>query len=82
MPENNVAATTISVSWDHVHNFTTTIITRDHYYDYEVKYCLVCDQLATASGIPTNKHFRHPKGCKCYWCVWCLCSELNARERG
>lgn len=70
-----------SQAWiDHDHEFITTTITRDHYYDYDVKFCVTCDAEAGKSGIPSNKHFEHPKGCKCYWCVWCDCDKLRQRE--
>ncbi len=24
----------------------------------------------------------HPRGCECYWCVYCDCPELIKREQG
>ncbi len=73
---------TIKLDWpNHEHQFTQTIKTTDHYNDVEINHCVLCDRAASASGIPTKKHFEHPKGCKCYWCVYCDCPELIAREK-
>ena len=65
---------------EHIHEFITSIVTRDHYYDYEVEHCVICDNEASKLGLPTNRHFEHPKGCKCYWCVWCVCDGVVKRE--
>lgn len=71
----------VKLDWpNHQHVFRTLIVTRDHYYDEELIYCIICDKAAKQSNIPHNKHFEHPKGCKCYWCVYCECDNLRKRE--
>lgn len=72
---------TLTFDWaNHQHLMYTAIVTHDHYYDEEVTACRLCDRASAQSGIPTNKHFTHPKGCKCYWCAYCKCNELRKRE--
>lgn len=66
---------------NHQHSFRTIIHTSDHYYEESVTYCILCNEMAIQSGIPDNRHFEHPKGCKCHWCVYCLCSKLCEREK-
>ena len=58
----------VKMDWpNHEHQFHQIIKTTDHYNDEVVNYCLICDQMVSQSGIPTDRHFEHPKGCKCYW---------------
>ena len=72
---------TLKLDWpDHEHFFYTVTITQDHYNDIEFKACRLCDEAASQSGISSNKHFEHPRGCKCYWCVYCQCPKLLERE--
>ncbi len=72
----------LKLDWpNHQHVFTQVVKTTDHYNDVEINYCLLCNQAASQSGISRNKHFEHPKGCKCYWCVYCDCSKLLEREK-
>lgn len=71
----------LKLDWpNHEHNFLQVIRTTDHYNDVEINFCTLCDQMASQSDIPTKRHFEHPKGCKCYWCVYCDCDKLRARE--
>lgn len=74
---------TIKLDWpNHQHVFTETTKTRDHYNDEVINHCTICDSAASVSGIPSREHHKHPKGCKCYLCEYCKCSELMDRERG
>lgn len=53
----------------------------DHYSgDVERDVCVWCEAAASKSGIAVKEHFKHPKGCKCYWCVFCECQEVLQRE--
>ena len=73
---------TVTLDWpNHQHVFKDSTRTRDHYYDYTITHCVLCDKAAEASGISTKEHHKHPKGCKCYWCIYCPCTELVAREK-
>ena len=73
---------TLKIDWpNHRHGFQQVIVTTDHYNDVEINFCGLCDEAAKQSGIPDNKHFEHPKGCKCYWCIYCKCSKLLKREK-
>lgn len=73
----------LKIDWpNHQHTFKTHIVTLDHYVDEAVKFCTLCEEIANQSGIPTRQHYKHPKGCKCYWCVYCTCPELYKRETG
>lgn len=73
---------TITLDWpNHEHVFTTTVRTTDHYNDVEINHCTLCDRAAKTSGIQVHEHYKHPKGCKCYWCIYCNCAELVAREK-
>jgi len=65
---------------NHEHFYQRIILTRDHYGDVEIIFCRICDQAASQSGIPGNRHFEHPKGCRCYWCAYCRCPKLLERE--
>ncbi len=47
----------------------------------DVKVCHWCEGAANASTIPNNKHYEHPKGCQCYYCVECKCEDLRKREK-
>lgn len=72
----------LKLNWpDHLHFFTHVIRTTDHHHHTEINYCRLCNQAAGQSGILTNRHFEHPKGCKCYWCVYCRCPQLLEREK-
>jgi hypothetical protein len=71
----------LKLDWsNHEHAMTQVVKTTDHYNDVEINYCHLCNEMASQSGIPTKKHYEHPKGCKCYWCVYCDCPELVKRE--
>lgn len=73
----------VPIDWqNHQHQIHQTIKTSDHYNDEEINHCLICDSLAANSGIPTREHYKHPKGCLCYWCVYCVCNEVRKREGG
>ena len=73
---------TVKLDWpNHEHVFTQTTRTTDHYNDVEINHCVLCDRASAASGITTREHHKHPKGCKCYWCVYCNCDKLQERER-
>ena len=53
-----------------------------HHSDDEIAdVCILCDIAAEKSNIPTVRHFEHPEGCKCYWCVFCVCEKTKERER-
>lgn len=72
----------LKLDWsNHQHVFQQVMHTSDHYYDTEINFCVLCNKAASQSRTPTNKHFEHPKGCKCFWCVYCECPELVERER-
>jgi hypothetical protein len=73
---------TLKLDWpNHQHIFKQSTRTTDHYCDYEINHCTLCDMAADDSGIPENRHYEHPKGCKCYWCIYCRCSKLEEREK-
>lgn len=73
---------TLQFDWsNHQHTFWQVIRTTDHYNDVEIIFCDLCNRAANQSDIPINKHFKHPKGCKCYWCVYCNCPKLQEREK-
>ena len=65
------------------HGHIFKLVTRrggDSYTDTADEICRICEVAARQSGIPTNEHYKHPKGCKCYWCVFCICHEVYVRE--
>lgn len=72
----------MELDWEnHQHALTLTIKTVDHYNDYEINHCILCDAAAAASKVPTKEHWKHPKGCRCYWCEWCRCPEVEKRDK-
>lgn len=72
---------TLKFDWpNHLHFFVNSQDPPDHYIEAEINFCRLCDAAAKQSGIPIDRHFEHPKGCKCYWCVSYKCSELRKRK--
>lgn len=43
--------------------------------------CVLCNEASRQAGLPEKEHFKHPKGCQCYWCVFCKCPEVTKRDR-
>lgn len=64
----------------HTHVFTLRTYSSGCYHSVEDEVCMICDQAAGQSGMPKKEHFKHPKGCHCYWCVFCRCAKLYERE--
>lgn len=72
----------LKIDWpNHQHVFQQVIRARDHYNDVEINFCSLCDEAAKQSNISINRHFEHPKGCRCYWCAYCNCPKLQDREK-
>lgn len=82
--EKGPTVVTMQFDWaNHRHILEmTTCRGSDHYSgDREGEVCSLCQEAANQSGIPHKEHFKHPRDCKCFQCVFCKCSKVNERDK-
>ena len=74
---------TLKLYWsNHQHDLVTVTPKIDNFKRVLFSFCLRCDSVAKQSGISDYEYFKHPRGCRCYWCSFnCENPKLLERER-
>lgn len=85
-----VITTTTKFLWEaHKHQFVKRHWRGSSCYSdgRDANVCTLCDAARKemdppGEAFPEKQHHRHPRGCRCYWCVFCRCREVEERDKG